>query len=272
MPEHKFMIETGAARYRLGGPERVFVITRRILPIPRGPLLAALCLLFSISAAGAAPIQAFNTLLGDAMRHYRWGEYYFRTGNIGLARLELDAFAAKTAKLSDRFAPSPPQIFAGDPNWRADIESLSTIAKAAVAASEAGEIERARELLAPLRARVGELRRRNGLFFFADCIDAANTAFGRLWRVRHDPPDFTKPIEVDAMRHDLAVTIYWYRRCHQEAPAAVRGNGQFQRLMETSIRSLNMIWEAARNGNTRRIIGVLREVRSSDRLLYLQFP
>ena len=73
------------------------------------------------------------------------------------------------------------------------------------------------------------------------------------------------------MRQDLAETIYWYRRCQRDAPDAVRGNEQFTRLMETSLQSLGLIWEAARNGNARRVINILREVRSADRLLYLQF-
>jgi len=140
-----------------------------------------------------------------------------------------------------------------------------------LAASDTGDVKKAESLLAPVRARMGSMRRRNGLFLFADCIDAANGAFDRLWRVRHQPPDFTKPAPVDEMRQDLAVTLYWYRRCQEEAPAAVRGNQQFQRLMEDSVRSLSLIWEAARNKNSRRIINILREVRSADRLLYLNF-
>lgn len=244
----------------------------KIYTFLRGPLLAAVCSSIFILSSVAAPIHDFNTALGETMRHYRWGSFYLRTGNIALAQVELDAFAAKAAALSERYALSPPDLLAGDAKSRADIESLAVTATAALAASDAGDIERARSLLAPVRQRIGELRRRNGLFLFADCIDAANGAFDRLWHVRHYPPDFSKPAEVDAMRSDLAVTLYWYRRCHQEAPPAVRDNEQFQRLMKTSIRSLSLIWEAARSGDARRIVNILREVRSSDRLLYLQFP
>ncbi len=72
------------------------------------------------------------------------------------------------------------------------------------------------------------------------------------------------------MFQGLAEPLYGYRRCHGDAPVAVRENQQFQRLMETSVESLSLIWETARNQNARRIINILREVRSSDRLLYLQ--
>ncbi|NQV61826.1 MAG: hypothetical protein HQ502_19320 [Alphaproteobacteria bacterium] len=234
-------------------------------------MLAATCLSIFTPGLMAAPIHDFNKALGDTMRHYRWAGYYLHTGNIALAQLELDGFVLKAGELSERYALSPPGIFADDPDWTSDIKYLPITAMAALAASDTGDVKKAESLLAPVRARMGSMRRRNGLFLFGDCIDAANGAFDRLWRVRHQPPDFTKPAPVDEMRQDLAVTLYWYRRCQEEAPAAVRGNQQFQRLMEDSVRSLSLIWEAARNKNSRRIINILREVRSADRLLYLNF-
>jgi hypothetical protein len=234
-------------------------------------VLGAACFSIFSPALIAAPIHDFNKTLGETMRHYRWAGYYLHTGNIGLAQLELDSFAAKAGGLSDRYAATPPGIYANDPSWRPDIETLPAAAIEALAASEAGDIKKTKAILAPVRARIGDLRRRNGLFLFSDCVDAANGAFDRLWRVRHQPPDFTKPVQVDEMRQDLAVTLYWYRRCQAEAPAAVRGNQQFQRLMEDSVQSMSLIWEAARNKNSRRIINILREVRSADRLLYLNF-
>lgn len=219
----------------------------------------------------AAPVHDFNKALGDAMRHYRWAGYYLHTGNIALAQFELDAFAAKSRALSERYAQSPPDIFAEDPKWRADIEALPATAKAALAFSEQGDIDKTRALLAPIRARVSELRRRNGLFLFADYIDAANGAFERLWRLRKNPPDFADPAQVAELYQDLSLTLYWYRRCYETASPAVRNNPQFQRLVNGSLESLGKIWQAARNRNSARIIGILREVRSADRLLYLQF-
>ncbi len=266
--EHDYMNRAAVDSFRRG---EYFVVLTRISRIFLIFVLAVACLSMFAPAIMAAPVHDFKKMLGDTMRHYRWAGHYLHTGNIALAQLELASFAAKADALSDRFALSPPDVFADDANWRSDMQDLPVIAKAALASTDAGEIEKSQALLAPVRARIGDLRRRNGLFFFADCIDAANEAFGRLWRVRDQPPDFAKPAQVDEMRQNLAETIYWYRRCHGEAPAAVSGNQQFQRLMETSLDSLKLIWEAARDQDSLRIINIVRGVRAADRLLYLQF-
>lgn len=219
----------------------------------------------------AAPIHEFNKEFTGTMRHYRWAGYYLHTGNIALAQFELDSFLAKSRSLAERYAKSPPNIFGKDPRWQADIEALPTTAKAALAASEQGDIKKTRALLAPIRARMGKLRRRNGLFFFADNVDAANGAFERLWRLRKNPPDFDQPAQIIELYQDLSLTLYWYKRCYETASPAVRKNPQFERLVKGSMESLEKIWEAARNRNSRRIINILREVRSADRLLYLRF-
>jgi hypothetical protein len=239
--------------------------------LSRHLLLLAVCLSLQISAPLAAPVHDFNRALAEVMHHYRWVDQYLRTGNIALAQLELDEFTAKAASLAERFSSKPPDLFADDPDWRRDMEELSGIAGAALRASDAGEFAKVKELLAPVRAKVRDLRRRNGLFLFADCIDAANASFARLWRFRHNPPDFAKPEQVDAMRQDLSVTLYWYRRCNREAPEAARRDEQFRRLMDGNLRSLERIFEAAREQDADRIVRLLREIRSSDRMLYLKF-
>jgi hypothetical protein len=53
-------------------------------------------------------LQDFNKSLDAAMRHHRWAGFYLRTGNIALAQLELDAFAAKSKALAGNYALSPP--------------------------------------------------------------------------------------------------------------------------------------------------------------------
>ena len=75
-------------------------------------LLAVLLLVVGITlhapASWAAPLQDFNKSLDAAMRHHRGAGFYLRTGNIALAQLELDAFAAKSKALAGNYALSPP--------------------------------------------------------------------------------------------------------------------------------------------------------------------
>jgi len=55
------------------------------------------------------------------------------------------------------------------------------------------------------------------------------------------------------------------------APEEYKASTEFQRLMEVSLRSLSFIWDAAHKQQERRVINILQELRSSDRLLYLRF-
>ena len=54
------------------------------------------------------------------------------------------------------------------------------------------------------------------------------------------------------------------------APEEYKASTEFQRLMEVSLRSLSFIWDAAHKQQERRVINILQELRSSDRLLYLR--
>ncbi|MBT5194884.1 MAG: hypothetical protein HOM07_21245, partial [Rhodospirillaceae bacterium] len=147
------------------------VIFSKIHRLLLGLYVAAVCIVTMAVPGMAASIHDFNGALDGTMRHYRWAGFYLRTGNIALAQLELDAFAAGAGQLSDRYALSPPDLFARDGNWRGHMESLAAVGRDAVASVEAGDIEQARRILAPIRKRIGALRRGNGLFLFADCID-----------------------------------------------------------------------------------------------------
>jgi hypothetical protein len=228
-------------------------------------------LVLAAGVARAGPVHEFHGELADATRHYREASFYLRTGNLSVAAYELAQLRDKWQALTARFQGAPPDLYSTDPEWKATLVEIEARIGRGLAATEADDAAAAKGHLAPIRAILGQLRRRNGVFLFADCVDQANAAFERLFRFRHAPPDFDKTDEVDALRRALAVTSHWYRRCRDEAPAAYAREPQFERLMRGSLDSLSRIWAAIESKSARRLISILRELGSSDRLLYLRF-
>ncbi len=224
--------------------------------------LSAMAVLLA-GAARAGSVHDFHGGLADATHHYRQAGFYLRTGNLSPAAYELAQLDEKWRPLMETFQAAPPEIYANDRQWRQTLVEIGAAIGQGLAAAE--------EHLAPIRATLGRLRRRNGVFLFSDCIDAANTAFQRLYLFRHSPPDFERQDAVDELSRAVAVTEHWYRRCLGEAPAAYREAPEFMRLMEISIDSLSRIWRAIRNRSAPELISILRELASSDRLLYLRF-
>jgi hypothetical protein len=230
---------------------------------------AIMSVMVPIAAAGT--VHEFHKAEARAMRGYRWASFYLRTGNLALAEMELGQFADGATKLVQSYAVNPPDIYSTDDTWPGDLRKIAQLASEAQAALSVDNVEEARAKLTPIRALNGDMRRRNGVFLFVDCIDIANHSFTRLFRFRHNPPNFQKPEQLDSVRQDLAETLYWYRQCLKAAPVETAQDSRFRRLVETSIVSLEKVWGALRAGEERRMINLLREVASSNRLLYLQF-
>ena len=136
---------------------------------------------------------------------------------------------------------------------------------------EAGNVKAAQGKLAPIRTVQTDLRRRNGIFLFSKCVEEANRAMDTLYAYRHRPANFDDRRDVNELPRCAAVTAHRYERCFKTAPEKYKASAEFQRLMYASLRSLGLIWDAVDKKQQRRVINILRELRSSDRLLYLRF-
>ncbi|MDG2205020.1 MAG: hypothetical protein P8M79_07190 [Alphaproteobacteria bacterium] len=234
-------------------------------------VLVMLFLMAFPSPSNAAAADEFHAALTEADRDYRSASFYLRTGNPGLATLELQALSEKWQVLSKTYRDQPPGVYANDPAWAVTLGQINRRIVTALANAGAGKIKAASGQLEPIRAALADLRRRNGIFIFADCVEEANRAMDALYAYRHRPPNFDDQRDVDELLRRAAVTSHWYGRCFKMAPEEYKASTEFQRLMEVSLRSLGFIWDAAHKQQERRVINILRELRSSDRLLYLRF-
>lgn len=238
--------------------------------------IAAITLTFLIGLSTPATGQTnnlddFQLASADAYTHYRQAMFYLRTENPDVAVFELSYMATKWDDLMTRFLDNPPEAYASDPDWREILLSVSTVIGKTIEATERRDVKEARTILKPIRYELAELRRRNGVVVFSDCVDEMNAAFDALYVYRNAPPDFSDPVQVDALRQASVAARDSYAKCRSTAPENIKSDGTFTRLMDDAIKSLDRIGEAIPVGNMERIISILRELRSADQMIFLQF-
>ena len=237
--------------------------------------LFAITLLLAAVTAGtvarAAPVHDFHAAMAEAAKHYRFAAFYLRTGNAGVAAIEIQSLQETWQALATAFVKAPPDLYATDPEWASTLAEIGKRAGDALTAVDAGDTDAAARHLAPIRGQLVQLRRRNGLFIFADYVEEANRAFDLLFEFRRRPIDFDNTDDVRTLLTRAAVASDWYRRCLEAAPEKTRASEEFRRLVEISIASMGRIWDAVRERDQRRVVNILREIRSADRLLYLRF-
>jgi len=235
----------------------------------------ALAVVFSLwpadRAVRANDLSDFNVAIAAAYTPYRGAVSYLRTGNASLAALELEAATENWRRLVARFAKRPPDAFADDPAWQGTLKGIGERLDQGLAATDAGNPETAKKLLSPIRAQLGGLRRRNNVAVFSDRINEMTDAMDMLWRFRHKPPDFARPEELQELRSSAAVLGYLFERCKQEAPAEIRENASFLRLSEGAALAIERLWRAIEDRDERLLINTLRELRSFERMMFLQF-
>ena len=235
-------------------------------------LLVATLLTAGISGpAGASPLSDFLAQSTAAYGHYRGAVNYLRTGNIDLAALELESAGEKWAALAARFAAAPPDAFADDPAWRDVLDGVGDRLKGGLDEIDANRADQAAETLAPIRAMLGDLRRRNNVRVFSDRVDELSAAMDRLWRFRKAPPDFNVPETRRSLRAETAVLGYLLDRCRAEAPQDIAGTPEFERLVDGALEAIERMWRAIDTADTAFLINTLRELKSFETILYLRF-
>ena len=237
----------------------------------RPKLATALVLLLLAPAAGASELSRFNAAVAEAYAHYRTAVFYLHTGNPAVAEFELQQAVALWDEGVVPFRDAAPDAFADDAAWADTLDAVGARLLQARSLAQSNDAQAAEGELLPIRDALAGLRARSGIRVFSDCIDEANAAMDALWAFRHAPPDFADADAVNALRAQTAVTAYLYERCRAEAPPAIAEAPEFRRIMEGTLTSLSRLWPAIDAGDAEVVISILREIRSFDRMLWLQF-
>lgn len=233
--------------------------------------LLLLTLLAIPGIARSDTLTDFHTDVGSAYAAYRTATSYLRTGNAGLASLELSGAVDTWKVLSKKFSKQPPPGFDGDPKFAATMQDIQAALSKGMAASEADDAKTGLAVLDRVRGALYELRRRNGMRLYADCVTELNREMDALYEFRKTPPDFTKPGAGNAIKASAAVYAFLLADCRKLAPAALEADVEFQRLFDGTRASVESLVPATDSGNAGSVVNVLRELRSFDRIIYFRF-
>jgi len=224
-----------------------------------------------INMLKASEVREFHKQLSIANNFYRESQFYLRTGNPAIAGFNLVDLQSQWDLISNTYLKNPPGLYADDKNWIKSLTEVSEHIGRGLTATDAGDLKQAALEIKPIRKLLVDLRRRNGIFIFSDCIYEANQAFAELFKYRGNKPDYSNPNQVDEIRQKLANTIFWYKRCGETAPEKIKNDAQYKRLTEGALDSFDLMWIAIREQNHTRLVSNLQGVASFNRLLYLQF-
>jgi hypothetical protein len=238
----------------------------------RAALLTTVILLGVLPQQGlASDLGAFNDAFADAWAHYRQAVFYGRSGNVGVAALELDDFVAKWSVLAARFGDNPPDAFAEDLSWKSTLDSIGAIARQGLGQLDGGDVEGANKTLAPVRGIVGDLRRRNSVRVYSDHVDELSAAMDILAVYRREVKELGEPDARARVTKQAAIVAYLFDKCDARAPTAVRVDPEFRRLIDGARESMSKLWLSLGTGDIRLYRVGIGELRSYERILFLRF-
>lgn len=226
-----------------------------------GVCAAAISVATPAHADGAAAID-------EAYGAYRSASNYLRTENAGLAMLDLGAAIDAWKTVAD--APAPAAL-AKDPRYANDVARIGAALNDGMAKAENGDTKAALAAIEPVREILFDLRRRNGLDTYPDCITELNAAMEDIYVYRRPEPDMSKPAVVDGMRSASARYQKLLAKCRSMAPASVAGSDEFKRLFDGTEKSVASMFPAIESGSANAVINVIRELRSFDRIVFFRF-
>ena len=232
---------------------------------------AAICLLLAgPRSALSADAGSFDALVDQAQGGYRAALFYARTGNPALAGIELRQAQAVWDEILAKFGGSPPPGYAKDDRFAADLKAITArIAKGADLLDDE-KAKEARSELDPVRDLIYGLRERSGRKGYSECVTDLNRHMGKLFKWRHDRPDFAKPGTADAV---MAAALKYrdiLRACRAMAPAHYQKADDFKRIYDGADASISSMPGAVERKDALGVVNILRELMSFDRILYFK--
>lgn len=227
--------------------------------------------LLPLQPASASNLKQFNTDIQAAFAHYRSALFYLRTGNEATGGLELDLFNEKWSAINKKWSTARPDAFADDQDWHKTLKAVGTLISKSLKALDGAGMKDARQTLLPIRKMLHELRTRNGVYIFSDCVEEMGGQIQALWAYRRNPPDFTSLEQLNSVKAKAAVYEFQIKKCRAQAPERYKTNSEFNRLFDGAENSVRTLWDATDKGQRRRFINILRELRPFDRLIFLRF-
>ena len=235
-------------------------------------VLAIFCMMALTSLPLAAdPLSDFNAKVSEAYSGYRAAMNYLRTGNPGLASLELSAAVDGWQTVERTYMSDPPAEFVKDDTFAATLSNVGKALNSGLDKSADGDMETAQEVLLPVRGMLFALRQRNGVRVYADCITDMNTVMDRLYVFRRPAPELGNTDVQSAIATDTRAYQKLLPTCRAMAPTAIHSDIEFVRLFDGAESSVASLMPALDARDSQAVVNVLRELRSFDRILFFRF-
>ncbi len=240
--------------------------------IRKSPAIVLSFTLALVATTGHADaVGDFNKSVSEAYTSYRSASNYLRTGNPGLASLEIASALETWHRIVEKNAAQPPAAYAKDKTFSATLGSIEKSLDAGLKASENEDGVAALKVLEPIRDQLYQLRKRNGVRLYADCITELNNAVEPLYEYRHHTPDLSKADVRQKMTGESQVYADLLKECRSMAPAEQAKEQEFVRLFDGTAQSIQSMFPAIDSKDPGRVINILRELRSFDRIIYFRF-
>ncbi len=227
--------------------------------------------IISIAPAQANNVDVFNVDVSKAYAAYRSASSYLRTGNPGIAFLELSDASDVWAKITRKYAAAPPRPYKKDTHFG---ETLSRIAKALNKGrdlAEGGDAKASLKTIRPVRDLIYDMRKRNGIRLYADCVTELNRAMEPIYVHRRVIPDLYNEALHARITNESRAYQNLLQECRTLAPESYTSDDEFIRLFDGTMESITSIFPAIESRKPQRVINVIRELRSFDRIIYFKF-
>ena len=232
--------------------------------------IARLLLVAALTSAAAAARELapeLASLLEHFQENRRVALAYLRTDNVELGAMQIETLRDRW--LADRRAAEAQA--AADAPLAAALADTERLILASLQSIDALDAERAFVLVETAAAPLRAWRAANGIRLFSDCIAEVGAAYEALDRHRPDPPS----LDAAAVREAIVVAATRVAevlaRCDHEAPARVRDDPEFSRLVEGMAASLRQVPQAIGNRDGAYLHRLLIEQRSFERLLAFHY-
>ncbi len=235
-------------------------------------LLAAFAFVSGFPAcAKAGPLEDFNAAVERFNAPYKSAVFYLRTGNAGIAQLELSQAVTEWQAILERFRDAPPPPFDKDAKWGESIGAVTSTLEDAKSGIESDPPKTVRAKLLPIRDWLHDLRSRNGVRVLADCIHELRPAMDTLYAFRRNPGDLSVASVRDELHQAATRYIDKINQCRGEAPEAVGESMDFQTRMKDAAESITMLTGDLEALGQLRAVNAIRALRSHDAFIYLKW-
>jgi hypothetical protein len=215
--------------------------------------------------------QSFDDALEAALVHWRAASWYARTGNAGVAGLEIEAFRVKWDGLKRQFS-TPPEPFARDQAWPETVTRITAYADLASSALEADDSVEVGRALRTIGDTLADLRARNGIIGFPDHLARYRDAVDQLSELSlEERLDEARIGSLRALTEQAAKAV---AVLEQNEPRRWRGDPEFEAMLRQNregVAALASALSRAGPPSTLEIVGLIRVVRSNYNLLFLRF-